>query len=103
MLVCVFFALICTRDRGCSVHPAFPAPSFFEGKDFSHNPGAARRGNAEVCLAGLKVFGCLKRESERRIGAPTPTNASSLRTQGPNTPRLHGGRRCGGALENIIG
>jgi hypothetical protein len=27
MLVCVFFAHVCTRDRGCGVHPAFPAPS----------------------------------------------------------------------------
>src|SRR4029078_6997802 len=32
MLVCVSFAHYCTRDRGCSVHPAFPAPSNFEGK-----------------------------------------------------------------------
>ena len=28
MLVCVFLRTVCTRDRGCSVHPAFPAPSF---------------------------------------------------------------------------
>jgi hypothetical protein len=26
MLVCVFFVRNCTRDRGCSVHPVFPAP-----------------------------------------------------------------------------
>ena len=32
MLVCVSFAHYCTRDRGCSVHPAFPAPSNFEGQ-----------------------------------------------------------------------
>src|SRR6266568_5325057 len=31
MLVCAFFAQTCTRDRGCSAHPAFPAPSSFEG------------------------------------------------------------------------
>ena len=24
-----FLLCICTRDRGCSAHPAFPAPSFF--------------------------------------------------------------------------
>ena len=29
MLVCVFLCAICTRDRGCSVHPVFPAPSLF--------------------------------------------------------------------------
>ena len=27
MLVCAFFVRNCTRDRGCSAHPAFPAPS----------------------------------------------------------------------------
>jgi hypothetical protein len=27
MLVCVFVCARCTRDRGCSAHPAFPAPS----------------------------------------------------------------------------
>src|SRR6266511_6295896 len=33
MLVCAFAMCICTRDRGCSVHPVFPAPSDFqEGK-----------------------------------------------------------------------
>ena len=29
MLVCAFLCIHCTRDRGCSVHPAFPAPSVF--------------------------------------------------------------------------
>src|SRR5205814_3204506 len=27
MLVCAFSVRNCTRDRGCSVHPVFPAPS----------------------------------------------------------------------------
>src|SRR5256885_14997182 len=27
MLVCAIFAQFGTRDRGCSAHPAFPAPS----------------------------------------------------------------------------
>ena len=27
MLVCAFLVRNCTRDRGCSVHPVFPAPS----------------------------------------------------------------------------
>src|SRR5882757_10723488 len=30
MLVCAFVCAICTRDRGCGVHPAFPAPSSLE-------------------------------------------------------------------------
>src|SRR5256885_5657539 len=36
MLVCAFFRTLGTRDRGCSAHPAFPAPSIFEGgKEFA--------------------------------------------------------------------
>ncbi len=31
MLVCAFSVRYCTRDRGCSAHPVFPAPSVFEG------------------------------------------------------------------------
>ena len=27
-----YLTTFCTRDRGCSVHPAFPAPSDFEGE-----------------------------------------------------------------------
>jgi hypothetical protein len=33
MLVCVFLMCICTRDRGCSAHPVFPAPSILVGAD----------------------------------------------------------------------
>src|SRR6266436_7296004 len=35
MLVCAFLCALCTRDRGCSAHPAFAAPSVFEGREFS--------------------------------------------------------------------
>src|SRR5260370_40235586 len=39
MLVCVFFCAACTRDRGCSVHPVFPAPSLLnEGGSFGKPP-----------------------------------------------------------------
>ncbi len=33
MLVCAFLCASCTRDRGCSKHPAFPAPSLW-AEDF---------------------------------------------------------------------
>src|SRR6476661_3025640 len=36
MLVCVFFRTNCTRDRGCSAHSAFPAPSVPE--EGQHQP-----------------------------------------------------------------
>jgi hypothetical protein len=32
MLVCAFLVHHCTRDRGCSAHPVFPAPSSFLGR-----------------------------------------------------------------------
>src|SRR5207244_12839424 len=36
MLVCALMHNFGTRDRGCSAHPAFPAPSIFEGgKEFA--------------------------------------------------------------------
>src|ERR1700682_4727880 len=51
MLVCVFFCTSCTRDRGCSVHPVFPAPSVFRGARFHHHLGRdPRRGSAESHL-----------------------------------------------------
>src|ERR1700676_3971673 len=31
MLVCAFSCATCTRDRGCSAHPVFPAPSVERG------------------------------------------------------------------------
>jgi len=34
----------CTRDRGCSAHPVFPAPSFWRGQgNFRQSSGASRR------------------------------------------------------------
>jgi len=39
MLVCILFCANRTRDRGCSEHPVFPAPSHFEGEDFPANLG----------------------------------------------------------------
>ena len=42
-----FFAHFCTRDRGCSKHPAFPAPSYF-GRMSLQTSGASRRGIAEL-------------------------------------------------------
>ena len=38
---CAFSLMqFCARDRGCSAHPAFPAPSFFGGTEFMQNSGA---------------------------------------------------------------
>ena len=35
MLVCALPCAHCTRDRGCSKHPAFPAPSVLRERNFS--------------------------------------------------------------------
>jgi AMP-binding enzyme len=42
-----FLCAFCTRDRGCSAHPAFPAPSYFSGRRFLYDSGVARRGIAK--------------------------------------------------------
>src|ERR1700675_4856610 len=34
MLVCASCRIYCTRDRGCSAHPVFPAPSDFHWARF---------------------------------------------------------------------
>jgi hypothetical protein len=74
MLVCSFVCANRTRDRGCSKHPVFPAPSDTEGGKFiQQTSGETRRENAMVC----HLF---KIESL----------SSSLRTQGPITT----GRNC---------
>src|SRR5687768_8020979 len=39
MLVCAFLCALCTRDRGCSAHPAFPAPSILRGTTNLENLG----------------------------------------------------------------
>jgi hypothetical protein len=41
MLVCALLCAHCTRDRGCSAHPVFPAPSL--GESFGQASGASRR------------------------------------------------------------
>ena len=46
---CAFSSTLCTRDRGCSAHPAFPAPSCWRDNE-THTSGASRRENADVYL-----------------------------------------------------
>src|SRR3981189_1578476 len=51
MLVCAFLVAHCTRDRGCSAHPVFPAPSVFEGKVFLQNFGRIAPRDREVVFS----------------------------------------------------
>jgi hypothetical protein len=58
MLVCALPCAHCTRDRGCSAHPVFPAPSL--GESFGKASGASRReiaGLRHAVLPSLPVSG----------------------------------------------
>ena len=59
-----FFIYLCTRDRGCSAHPVFPAPSilrvacalyFFWGQMNLQTSGGFCRENAELCVSRVVV------------------------------------------------
>src|SRR5712671_1400140 len=45
----LFFLVVCTRDRGCSAHPAFPAPSLWRDNE-TQASGASCRENADAHL-----------------------------------------------------
>src|SRR2546423_14414328 len=90
MLVCAFFVRNCTRDRGCSAHPVFPAPSDFRGGQTKmQTSGDQRREKAKA----RQLF-----EIESEI------LPSSLRTQGPIATEAIGLRgRCYLAFSNNKG
>jgi hypothetical protein len=92
MLVCVFFCTICTRDRGCSAHPAFPAPSDWRGREINENLAQNHAARSRWCASSsLRAqqsnppirllrhgllrfaqnddrFGCLQIKTDRRPG-----------------------------------
>ena len=62
---CAFFWALCTRDRGCSAHPAFPAPSAHRARArLTQHPGRSRRGNADA-----RPHRCLIFEYESKGGS----------------------------------
>src|SRR5882757_5595899 len=71
MLVCALPCANRTRDRGCSAHPVFPAPSVFEGKELLAKLGHIRPRDRESVSGDEAVFA-----SDRRVGkgafAPCP-------------------------------
>jgi hypothetical protein len=50
MLVCSFVCANRTRDRGCSKHPVFPAPSNFEGGKRRCKPRAISVARSRLCV-----------------------------------------------------
>ena len=107
MLVCILFCANRTRDRGCSAHPVFPAPSVFEGKEFLAKLGrivsrerelvfggrhclrqtrsvcARERSDAAIHSFFARPDGLLRfaRNDERRYGSNINTIAPALTTQ----------------------
>ena len=93
-----FYQRNCTRDRGCSVHPVFPAPSDFgEGRQKFKaraqpaarrrrhvNPSLrAQRSNPPLCLRRYGLLRCARNDADRprRPGYPAgafqPTSPTS--------------------------
>jgi hypothetical protein len=52
-----------TRDRGCSVHPAFPAPFDWRGREVDGKPRAPHAARSRTHILSTPV-GCLKFESK---------------------------------------
>ena len=71
------FVHICTRDRGCSAHPAFPAPSFWA--NVLSNLGRSCRGNASAYH-----LGCLK--CELQVIARSESDQRNPYSFWPETP-----------------
>ena len=51
-----FFVRICTRDRGCSVHPVFPAPSVFGGTRNFSKPRAQCAARTRVIIESRRFL-----------------------------------------------
>src|SRR5438045_1918748 len=71
MLVCIFVCANRTRDRGCSKHPVFPAPSLLEEGKPRCKPRAQCVARSRKCITSLKL-------DQKSL-------SSSLRKQGPIT------------------
>ena len=69
MLVCAFLRTYCTRDRGCSKHPAFPAPSFLWAKRFAKPGRNTPREGARVCPTVIAEDGFSGRVDRSRRNA----------------------------------
>ena len=84
MLVCAYCATFGTRDRGCSVHPAFPAPSVSrEGQRDLKNSGKTCREIARSCLV---VIASEAKQSTYPVAALWIASAFALRRFGKLPP-----------------
>ena len=67
MLVCAFSVHQCTRDRGCSAHPVFPAPSSFGAECNCKTRAKCCRENERVCFI---VIASEAKQSSSSLAAP---------------------------------
>src|ERR1700681_3805459 len=88
MLVCSFVLHNRTRDRGCSAHPVFPAPSAFRGQGFQQNSGRIAPREREVVF----VMSFVARMSAATSGTTLTPPRISLRSSGlqVRAPSLRG-------------
>ena len=78
-----FLSALCKRDRGCSKHPAFPAP-LIGAKRSQHNPGIAPRDREHVSENGApNEFARLQNKTE---AARPPFSFASCRLLTPAAP-----------------
>src|ERR1700730_9676171 len=100
---CALFAQFCTRDRGCSEHPAFPAPSYFWAYDFFKTSGASRREIAEsysVKATSLRANGAaLRADPLARNDDPFTRNNSQEITLVQTAPAIEWRLRLISALD----
>src|SRR6478672_4992295 len=79
MLVCVFVCAFGTRDRGCSTHPVFPAPSDFREREFDGKPRAEHAARSRSRVGGMR---CLELIRDNSSGGASwfETRAAALLT-----------------------
>src|SRR3954467_2538823 len=82
MLVCAFCCARCTRDRGCSAHPVFPAPSAFQegGTDTNLGHVVPRECEAASAISAVVL-------TKVRTHTPRPISEKMLRDAFSNNRR----------------
>jgi hypothetical protein len=78
------FRAHCTRDRGCSAHPAFPAPSVFERARISSIARAHRAARSRRCVCVSKTRHPEVRALRRTCAAGRASKDESA-TDGPSS------------------
>src|ERR1700741_4232908 len=89
MLVCAFFCAHCTRDRGCSVHPAFPAPSLGENVYAKLGRSAPREGRL-MSAVGAPSLRAKRSNPSQRMDCFVAEPVIGARSRDPLAPRNDG-------------